>query len=225
MKSLLPLLSLLIVFVSCSTAYKSGQTPDDVYFSPAKEKDAYVRIEKDEDRRYKNSEDDYAYNDDRYLRMKVRNRDRWAYLDDYYRDPNAYSYTRNYYYNDFCCCNPRTYWNQYYNPYTSRVVYVNPKAPVINRPRTYNLHVFDTPKTNTNPKMSRTNTRTYANPRNTEAARNTGNDLRDVFRGTTTSGSSNATKTTSSSSGSSNSGSSGSTSSGSGSTNVPARKF
>jgi hypothetical protein len=224
MKSFLPLLSLVIVFGSCTTAYKSGQTPDDVYFSPAKQKDEYVRVEKDEDRQYKGQQDDdaYTYNDDRYLRMKVRNRDRWEYLDDYYRDPYAFRYSRNYYYNDNCCCNPRTYWNHYYNPYTSRVVYVNAKAPVYSRPRTYNLHVFDTPNTNT--KTSGTNNRSYANPRNTAPASNTGNDLRDVFRGTND----NATKTNTSSSGSntnSNSSGSSSTKSSSGSTNAPARKF
>lgn len=224
MKQFLPLFSLVIVFGSCTTAYKSGQTPDDVYFSTAKQKEEYVRVEKDDDRQYKGSKDDYAYDDDRYLRMKVRNRDRWAYLDDYYRDPYAYTYNRRYYYNEMCCCNPRTYWNDYYNPYSTRVVYINPKVPTINRPRTYNLHVFDTPGANTNPKMSGTKSRSYANPRNTESARNTGNELRDIFRPSTD----NYSKTSSSSSGSSsgsNSNSNSSSNKSSGSTNAPARKF
>lgn len=221
MKSFLPLFSFVIVFGSCTTVYKSGQTPDDVYFSPAKQKEEYVRVEKDEDRQYKKSDEDDAYDDDRYLRMKVRNRDRWTYLDDYYRDPRAYTYGRTYYYNDMCCCNPRTYWNDYYNPYVSRVFYVNPKAVVYNRPRTYNLHVFDTPNSNTNPKMSATNSRTYANPRR-EANRNTGVELRDIFRTNTES----ASKTSSSSGTNSSSGSSSSkNSSSSGSTNAPTRKF
>ena len=53
MKSILPLLSLLIVFASCTTAYKSGQTPDDVYFSPARPQEEYVRVEKEDDRQYR----------------------------------------------------------------------------------------------------------------------------------------------------------------------------
>ena len=52
MKSYLPLLSLVLVFASCSTAYKTGQTPDDVYFSPERQRDEYVRVEKKDDRRY-----------------------------------------------------------------------------------------------------------------------------------------------------------------------------
>lgn len=222
MKSFLPLFSFVIVFGSCTTAYKSGQTPDDVYFSPAKQKEEYVRVEKDEDNQYKKTDEDYAYNDDRYLRMKVRNRDRWSYLDDYYRDPYAYSYNRTYYYNEMCCCNPRTYWNDYYNPYSTRVVYINPKLPTINRPRTYNLHVFNTPNANTNPKMSGTNSRSYANPRRTEANRNTGIELRDIFRATSDNNSKTNSSSTNSSSGSS---SSSSNKSSSGNTNAPARKF
>lgn len=224
MKSFLPLFSLVIVFGSCTTAYKSGQTPDDVYFSPTKQKDEYVRIEKDEDRQYYGTKRNDTYDDDRYLRMKVRNRDRWSYLDDYYRDPRAYSYGRIYYYNEMCCCNPRTIWNDYYNPYSTRMVYINPKAPTLNQPRTYNLHVFDAPSVRTNPKMSGTNSRSYANPRRTETSRNTGNDLRDIFRvpsdNSAKSGfSSSNTDATSGSSGSSSKNSS------SGSTNAAARKF
>ena len=91
MKSYLPVLSLAIAFASCTSAYKSGQTPDDVYFSPARPQDEYVRVEKNDDRQYRNDE---AYRDDRYLRMKVRDR-RWAMLEDNY----YYNYypTYNYY--------------------------------------------------------------------------------------------------------------------------------
>jgi hypothetical protein len=34
---------------SCTTAYKTGQTPDDVYFSPTRPQDEYVRVEEKED--------------------------------------------------------------------------------------------------------------------------------------------------------------------------------
>lgn len=224
MKSFLPALSLVVVFGSCTTAYKSGQTPDDVYYSPAQKKNEYNRIEEKEEERKKEEPADYATEDDRYLRMKVRNRDRWSYLDDYYRDPYAYTYTRTYYYNDYCCCNPRTYWNHYYNPYNTRVVYVASKTPLYSKPRTYNLHVFDTPNSSTGSKSRTTTSRTYSNTRDTRPATNTGNVLRDVFKGSAennsssnnSSGSSSNTKTsTPSSSGSSSAGS----------TNAPARKF
>ena len=75
MKSFLPLLSLTLVFASCSSAYKTGQTPDDVYFSPERPQEEYVRVDKDEDRYYRGDEDRtssdyYNYEEDRYLRMK-----------------------------------------------------------------------------------------------------------------------------------------------------------
>ena len=36
---------------SCTTAYKTGQTPDDVYFSPTRPQDEYVRVKEKEDDR------------------------------------------------------------------------------------------------------------------------------------------------------------------------------
>jgi hypothetical protein len=35
--------------MSCSTVYKSGQTPDDVYFSPAINKSSYVVLEENDE--------------------------------------------------------------------------------------------------------------------------------------------------------------------------------
>ena len=55
---------------SCSTSYKSGQTPDDVYYSPAKEAAEYVEIKESNNSRYRGYEYDNA--DDRWLRMRVR---------------------------------------------------------------------------------------------------------------------------------------------------------
>ena len=49
MKSFLPLLSLALVFASCSTAYKTGQTPDDVYYSPERPQAEYVRVDDEDD--------------------------------------------------------------------------------------------------------------------------------------------------------------------------------
>ena|SRR5215204_2479517 len=94
---------------SCTTAYKTGQTPDDVYFSPTRPQDEYVRVEETEEQRYN---DDYY--DDRYLRMKVHNHTQWNYLDDWY-SYERYGYSANRFYGSYY--NPYTSWNYYYNPY------------------------------------------------------------------------------------------------------------
>lgn len=228
MKSFLPLLSLAVVFASCSTAYKSGQTPDDVYFSPERPKYEYARVEKDNDRQYR-GQDYYSYEDDRYLRMKVRDRYRWSYLDDYYRDPYAYNYYGSNYYNSnyyyYGYTNPRTYWNCYYNPYAPAVVVVNPKAPVYNKPRTYNLHVFDNPGNNPNPKAPSTRSRDYYKPQQQSSTnRDLGNSLRNVFGSSESSSPSRSSSSNSSTNSSSNSGSKSSGSSNSGG-NAPVRRF
>ena len=52
--------SLVAVISSCTTAYRSGQTPDDVYFSPAPEQNSYVNSVNDRDRNsysYRNDEE------------------------------------------------------------------------------------------------------------------------------------------------------------------------
>ncbi|MBX3239325.1 MAG: hypothetical protein KIT80_18730 [Chitinophagaceae bacterium] len=82
---------------SCSTIYKSGQTPDDVYYSPAPQQrvasnqysdddDGYVATRDGEYVNVQTDQDRAAYNaEDNYLRMKVRNRAMWSSLD--YYDP------------------------------------------------------------------------------------------------------------------------------------------
>jgi hypothetical protein len=232
MKSTLPLLSLALIFASCSTAYKSGQTPDDVYFSPLRPQDEYVHKEKKEEPKY--SYDDEAYRDDRYLRMKIRDRRYVGLYDDYYSyNPYYYHYINGslYYNSPF---NSYSYWNYYYNPNCSHVIAVTPKAPVVHKPRTFDLSVY-------NPQPTNPKARTYSssssssNNYGTQSANNyrnsgtnAGNFLRDVFSGSGNSGSSSSSGSSTRSSSSSSSSSSGSTSSGSsggGSTNAPARRF
>src|SRR5689334_21965316 len=102
----------LTAFTGCSTAYKTGQTPDDVYYSAAKPQDEEVRKEEQkEEKTYTYNED---YYDDRYLRMKVHNRTRWSDLDDWY-NYDKYSYTYYNYWGSYN--NPYSSWNFYYNPY------------------------------------------------------------------------------------------------------------
>ena len=234
MKSFLPLLSLALVFASCTTAYKSGQTPDDVYFSPERPQAEYVRVEdKEEDRYYRgesnrNNSDYYNYEEERYLRMKVRNRQRWSYLDNDFYSYNPYVYSNpGFYYNN--PWNSYSYWNYYYNPYAGPVMVYNVKSPVYNRPRTINLRTFDSPNnTSINPRVynyksgsSNINNRSSTTPR-----RNVGSDLRNIFN----SGSSNNSYGTpssnrSSTNSSSSSGGSSSGSSSSGGSSAPSRRF
>jgi len=218
MKSYLPILSLVVIFASCTSAYKSGQTPDDVYFSPARPQDEYVRVGKNDDRQYYSDEE---YRDDRYLRMKIRNR-RWSTLDDGYAYNYGYGY--NYYpsssYVYYNSWNAASLWNYYYNPYCSynNIIISNPKSTVYNKPRSFNLHVFDNTVNQTNPKAYRpANTKGYSNSRNdnyNNSGTNAGGFLRNVFGGSDNSSNSSNSKVNSSSS-SSNSSSSGSSSSGS----------
>src|SRR3954447_8357230 len=82
---------------SCTTAYKSGQTPDDVYYSPAKEKEAYVDVEQQQDEypSYNNSSDYYnSYRDDRFLRLGIANHYRWSDYDTYLY-MNGFNYGMN----------------------------------------------------------------------------------------------------------------------------------
>src|SRR5512146_1083145 len=90
-KSTFSILSLALIFASCTSAYKSGQTPDDVYYSPARPQAEYVRQEKNDDQMYRY--DDEAYRDDRYLRMKIRDPRYNGLYDDYYSyNPYYYHY-------------------------------------------------------------------------------------------------------------------------------------
>lgn len=139
---------------SCTGVYKSSQTPDDVYYSPARG----IRETTDNTDEYT----DYtASTDDNYLRMKVRDRYRWNTLDDY-----DYWYDSRYYYNNYYAYSPYSsfspywgsglyggyyggglgwglypglslgwsywtpgyYWNNWYSPYYGVVYYKNPKV-------------------------------------------------------------------------------------------------
>ena len=94
-KRILLLAAVAVGFSSCSTLYKSGQTPDDVYYSPApQQRVAYANHNNSDEYYDDNSGNEYvnvqteqdrsAYRgEDNYLRMKVRNRALWSSLDDY----------------------------------------------------------------------------------------------------------------------------------------------
>lgn len=104
MKSILIAAGIGVVLLSSCSVYRSGQTPDDVYYSPASEQQqgpAYVAANsaRNDGRRYRNDDnystgygyDDFATADDRWLMMRVRNRARWSVFDDYNYYNNFYS--------------------------------------------------------------------------------------------------------------------------------------
>lgn len=183
---------------SCSTAYKSGQTPDDVYFSP-------VKVVEEKNDRDEDSRDDRTSAEDREIRMASRDR-RWRDWDDDYDcryDPYRYGYNYGYYY------------NPYYYPYPvySGHIYVNPKNST---PRMANLAAYN-PKTLevTNPKTGETRKWTDAYKPNNNR-NNNGGFVRRVLTSPSNENSSGNSRTynPSSSSSSSGSSSSGSRSSG-----------
>ncbi len=121
---------------SCSTAYKMGQTPDDVYYSPGKTQsqvaqDDYVSTN-DQPQRYRGQRQDLsrgsydsyedfdAYRNDRFLRMSIGNTLRMGAFNDYYMY-DGYSNWKynNYAYNTNTPWNSYYYWNSYFNPYNN----------------------------------------------------------------------------------------------------------
>jgi hypothetical protein len=151
MKSQLLLLAISVAALSsCTTAYKTGQTPDDVYFSPLPKEEEYTKREDDRQSRYEEQ-----YYDDRYLRMKVRNRYQWNDLNDWY-SYERWGFGHNYYWGSYY--NPYNSWNYYYNPYShcvNTVAYSNPKMvgyTPASKPRVFNVGSY------TNTTFNNTNT-------------------------------------------------------------------
>lgn len=134
---------------SCSTAYKTGQTPDDVYYSPARVDESV----------YSNEHNQVRYQPATNYEITMGIRDwRWrSFSDDY-----DYRYSP---YN-FVTCNTYNYgyyYNPYYYPwaiYTGKPTY---SAPVNTTPRMVNLNAYN--GYNTRVAAGKTNgTLTWANP-------------------------------------------------------------
>lgn len=161
MRSLI-ILSLALILVAglsgCSSAYRTGQTPDDVYYSPTREVASYATVDNDRRNgsRYNNRNSGYddQHYDDYWLRMRVRNRYRWSAFDDYgwndygYNSWNSWGYNNSFgsygYYSPFSYnsyWNNYYYWNSWYNPYCGGIIVVNPKNnPVVyNKVRNFSL--------------------------------------------------------------------------------------
>lgn len=216
-KTLLLVLSV-AAFSSCSTAYKSGQTPDDVYYSPVRVVDEKQNNDRDEQ-----AQVSYKPSEDYEITMSIRDR-RWRD----FRDDYDYSYSP-YYYASCRSYNYGYYYNPYYYPwaiYTGKLTY---SAPVNTSPRMVNLNAYNgynskvaAGKTSGNITWSNPSTR-YNNNNSSRASGESNSNGRTrlvIFpRSNTSSSSSNDTRTYSPSS-SSGSGNSGSSSSGSSSGSV-----
>lgn len=171
------LLGIIAAFSSCSSAYRIGQTPDDVYFSPAPPQNNYVTSNNQQNK------DTYAYNntynsEDLAIRRGIGNpRYRNNISLDFGYGYNPYDYYGSSFYNPYSSYynpyssfyNPYTYTgvtfypynynynNSYYSPYYNNYyppVYYIPKSggAVSNYsgPRKYNMGVYNN-NTNANP--------------------------------------------------------------------------
>jgi hypothetical protein len=188
-------------FSSCSTAYKTGQTPDDVYYSPAKVVEERRETKREEDR-YEKVNNDYE------ITMGIRYR-RWRdFRNEYEYDNSPYNY---------CVCNCNSsgyYYNPYYYPwaiYTTKVTY---SKPVNTTPRMVNLNTYNgynskVAVSKTNGTLFNTNGSAQYNNSNRSGSR-LGNLLRQTIEPTPNTPSSNNSRsyTPAPSSGSSSSGSS-----------------
>lgn len=118
------LIVLAVAFSSCSTAYRTGQTPDDVYYSPAPVREVYVSTQSQNDRnsyRYRNQEEED-------IRRGIR--------DSRYRSNVSLSIGTGYnpYYNSYS-------YNPYsYNPYGYNSIYNSQRFDPFYDPYSYNSY-------------------------------------------------------------------------------------
>ena len=204
MKQSFTLLALTVaVLSSCTSAYKTGQTPDDVYYSPTRKAAEYVQVEQKEEQTAQRAED---YYEDRFLRMRIEDRYRWSALDDYYFS-NAYAYNSfGNYYSLSSPWNSYFAWNCHYNPYYGGLPYypggvIITKTPKIYTPPSRAL-VFNPASYNIGGNSSSSavskglNNSYYNRYNNTNSNRNSRNSLgesiRKVFTGNDNSGNYNS---------------------------------
>jgi uncharacterized membrane protein YgcG len=138
-----------VVISSCSSAYKASQTPDDVYYSPTR-----AIGQENEKKENRDKYEDYVSEEDRYLRMKVRDRQRWSSIDDYdyWYDSRYNPYTYNYYrrgginvwawnnwhspfYHPFYVGGYNPHFNPYWGGFSNVYIIKNPVKTNITRPK------------------------------------------------------------------------------------------
>ena len=169
-KNVIYLLCIITLVTSCSPAYKTTQTPDDVYYSPAQKIYSSDRYEN-----YGSS------SDDAYLRMKAQDYNRWAVLDDYaywndsryyynnYYNPWSFNYSYSVWYNPYTSYwyNP---WNSWHSPYCTVVYYKNPQV-YYRGYSGYHLSTYSNRTYNTNNLPLQNSNRNLYNNNNTSANR------------------------------------------------------
>lgn len=97
-------------FTSCAT-YRTGQTPDDVYYSPAKEVSSYVQVDRGENNRLSYNESNL---EDRRLRQQIRD-PRFRFDDNiYWNTPSYNSWGWNTWYNPYNTWGWNNYWGNNY---------------------------------------------------------------------------------------------------------------
>ncbi len=133
-------LLLSVTLFSCSSVYQTAQTPDDLYYTPpstslnSQNKTTQNANQEQEEVSSYNKTDNYQTiinRDDKYLRMKAANRNRWESLDDYsYWNDSRYDYNAcncysgNYYGGSGMYSNGYGY-NNYYNSYSGSGWYLS----------------------------------------------------------------------------------------------------
>jgi hypothetical protein len=164
MKPIILLFSLILFgLTSCNTAYKTLQTPDDVYYSSGKPEGFNEETAKKDDPM------------NRDMRMRSRDR-RWREFDDWNYDPYRYGYNYPYYYN------PYYYAYPVFGCYTCG--FWGPSFIRNSTPRMTNLGSYY----NTDTKVLNTKTGTVTNLSGTDRYNNSNNN-RNIFRGSRSSGS------------------------------------
>lgn len=177
------LLGAIAAFSSCTSAYRIGQTPDDVYYSPAPPQDEYVTSDNQQDK------DSYAYNnssniEDLAIRRGINDPQFRSNLSFYlgsgyypydsygssfynpynsYYNPYTYTgvtfYPYNNYYNNFY--SPyNNYYSPYYNSYYPPLYYITKPGNSVSNysgPRQYNLRPYNVNTTRTTTAPSTTN--------------------------------------------------------------------
>lgn len=216
MKILFSSIFVISLLSGCSTAYESSQTPDDLYYAAGKDEDEqFVKKNADELEKYQ----DYISSlDDRYLRMKVANRNRWGSIDhfNYWNDMryDHYDYGYNTYnkywgnpgysawnmYNGFSPWNKLGYGSSfgygyggnYYgwnNPVYTVISYVNPKASIITSTSGTNLSAYKNKTYNNYNKNIFSKNGDYGTPTTSGSGNNSfGNLIRKVLSTAVTSG-------------------------------------
>jgi hypothetical protein len=176
------LISIVVLATSCAT-YNAGQTADDVYYSPTREvKEAEVKKREDRYQAPANPEEE------QYIRMLVRNRNRWSVIDD-----NDYWYDSRYNHCNWNCNWAMNNWNTgfYYSPWRPIFGFggmYSPAYPIVYY-RNPKLYTGTTGKANLNTyRNSSYNNSNYNQTKGAPRSTGFGNLMRDVL----TSGSSSS---------------------------------